>query len=82
MASQNISTKQLREELPEIRAGLARGNKYILIYRSKVIGKLEPVKTKTSPPVRLKGGSLRLQAGTKRRLTPDYLDEVANQRYE
>ena len=40
----------------------------------------EEQKRRTLP--RIADGSLRLQAGTKRRLTPDYLDEVANQRYE
>ncbi len=78
-----ISTKELREELPRIRAGLARGNQYIIIYRSKPIARLEPITPqKPSAKVRVSGGTLRLQAHTKRLLTPEYLNELAAKKYE
>lgn len=77
-----ISTKELREELPRIRAGLARGNHYTLIYRSKPIAQLQPLTPKKSnTPVRITGGTLRLQENTDCQLTPEYLDELAAGRY-
>lgn len=81
MTVQSISTKELREQLPKIRAGLARGDHYMLIYRSKPIARLTPLKQKPARPARVRGGSLRLQASSKRRLTPAYLKQLANQRY-
>ena len=82
MNAATISTKELRTELPRIRAGLAKGSSYTLIYRSKPIGHLQPVALKsTSRGARVKGGSLRLQANHAQRLTPEYLNELASQRY-
>ncbi len=79
---QSISTKELREQLPKIRAGLAKGNQYTIIYRSRPIGRLEPITQKLSANVRIKAGTLRLQIHSKRRLTPEYLNELAAQKYE
>lgn len=80
MSMQTISTKELREELPRIRSGLAKGNQYTIIYRSKPIARLEPVR-QTSTGARVKGGTLRLQSRSKQPLTPEYLDELASQKY-
>lgn len=82
MNTYSISTKELREELPKIRQGLARGNHYTLIYRSKPIGRLEPLTTPNNSKVRLKGGTLRLQASSEQLLTPEYLNQLAAQKYE
>lgn len=38
-----ISTKQLRQIFPEVRAALARGEEYVLIHRSQPIAKLVPL---------------------------------------
>ena len=82
MSMQSISTKELREQLPKVRAGLAKGNQYTIIYRSKPIARLEPIIQKPSVNVRVKGGTLRLQAYSKRQLTPEYLNELTAEKYE
>lgn len=82
MSIQSISTKELREQLPKVRAGLAKGNQYMIIYRSKPIARLEPIAQKPSINVRVKAGTLRLQIHAKQRLTPEYLNELAAQKYE
>jgi len=38
-----ISIKELRTNMPAIRSGLEKGITYTIIYRSKPIGKLEPI---------------------------------------
>ena len=38
----NISTKELRLNMPKIRRGLAGGRKYLLIHRSKPIAEIVP----------------------------------------
>ncbi|MBI2589135.1 hypothetical protein HYW35_02955 [Candidatus Saccharibacteria bacterium] len=82
MVIQNISTKELREQLPKVRAGLARGDHFLLIYRSRPIARLEPVEQRSLTGSRVRGGGLRLQANSKQRLTPEYLKKLASQRYE
>lgn len=82
MSVHSISTKELREQLPKVRAGLARGNQYLLIYRSKAIARLEPIKSKPSSDVLVRGGGLKLQANAPQPLTPQYLKQLATQRYE
>jgi len=82
MSVHSISTKELREQLPKVRAGLARGNQYLLIYRSKAIARLEPIKSKPSSDVLVHGGGLKLQANAPQPLTPQYLKQLATQRYE
>lgn len=82
MNAQTISTKELREELPRIRAGLAKGSHYTIIYRSKPIARLEPVAHEPVIGARVKGGTLRLQKNSKQPLTPEYLNKLAAQKYE
>jgi len=83
MNNQTVSTKELREELPKIRAGLAHGISYTLIYRSKPIAQLEPIAHKTSGQgARVKGGTLRLQSSSKHALTPEYLNKLSTEKYE
>ena len=78
-----ISTKELRDELPRIRAGLSKGNQYTVIYRSKPIARLEPIASqKSASKVRVSGGTLRVQANSERLLTPEYLNQLAAQKYE
>lgn len=82
MSVQSISTKELREQLPRVRAGLARGDQYLLIYRSKVIARLEPVAGRQPVDVKVRGGGLRLQANSNHKLTPQYLNQLSIARYE
>jgi hypothetical protein len=82
MSIRSISTKELREQLPKVRAGLARGDQYLLIYRSKAIARLEPVKQELPRNTKVRGGGLRLQANSSQELTTDYLRQIATQRYE
>jgi hypothetical protein len=83
MNMRTISTKELRDEMPRIRAGLAKGNQYTVIYRSKPIAHLEPITShEPGAPVRVKGGTLRLQAYSSKPLTPEYLNELAAKKYE
>jgi antitoxin (DNA-binding transcriptional repressor) of toxin-antitoxin stability system len=82
MSDQTISTKELREELPKIRAGLARGNHYTLIYRSKPIARLEPVPKETPQNLKIVGGGFRLQEKAGHPLTPEYLNKLAEGKFE
>lgn len=83
MNTRTISTKELRDEMPRIRAGLAKGNRYTVIYRSKPIAHLEPITAhEPSTKVRVAGGTLRLQAYSDHPLTPEYLNELAAKKYE
>ena len=82
MSVQSISTKELREHFPAVRAGLARGDEYLLIHRSQPIARLEPIKQAPGSGLRVRGGSLRLQANLKQQLTPEYLNRLADRRYE
>ena len=82
MNSLTISTKELRDDLPRIRAGLAKGNEYTVIYRSKPIARLEPITyTSSTRNVRLKGGTLRLQVSSRVALDAEYLNQLAAQKY-
>ncbi len=38
-----ISVKELRTTFPDVRKNLAKGFRYIIIYRSSVIGELKPL---------------------------------------
>lgn len=40
---QSISVKELRENFPKVRRGLARGIHYTVIHRSKPIGEFSPL---------------------------------------
>lgn len=82
MRINSISTKELRQNLPEVRAGLARGDGFLLIYRSKPIGRLEPIARQTFQNTKIKGGGLRLQANSSQRLTPAYLRKLGASQYE
>lgn len=82
MNTLTISTKELRQNLPDIRAGLAKGNQYTIIYRSKPIATLEPIANPVSDSRQVRGGTLRLQAHSKRKLTPEYLNELAQNKYD
>lgn len=69
--------------MPRIRAGLAKGNQYTIIYRSKPIAHLEPIAAhEPVTKVRVTGGTLRLQAHSELPLTPEYLNELAAKKYE
>lgn len=81
MSTQTISTKELRENLPGIRSGLAKGNQYTIIYRSKPIALLEPIAT-VAPSRKVVGGGFRLQEAAGRKLTPEYLNKLAENKYE
>lgn len=39
-----VSMKELREDFGKVRRGLNRGEKYLLVYRSKVLAEIKPVK--------------------------------------
>ena len=82
MTITTISTKQLRTELPAIRAGLARGKHYSIIYRSKVIGTLSPAPEAKPAKITLRGGTLPLTKMAGRELTSEYLNELAESMYD
>jgi antitoxin (DNA-binding transcriptional repressor) of toxin-antitoxin stability system len=46
-----ISTKGLRNTLPNIRRQLARGQEYLLIHQSKPIAKISPVQDSDNEPM-------------------------------
>ncbi|WP_236973892.1 hypothetical protein [Membranihabitans maritimus] len=77
-----ISTKELRENLPRVRVALSKGESYTLVYRSRPIATLEPIRDKPDNKVRVSGGTLRLQAVSEQPLTPEYLNKLAEDKYE
>lgn len=82
MSVHSISTKELRNNMPRVRAGLNRGDQYLVIYRSKPIARLEPIGQKAPVNTKVVGGGLRLQANSAQELTPEYLNQLVTDRYE
>ena len=77
-----ISTKQLRTELPAIRAGLARGHRYTVIYRSLPIAELTPLSSSQRKRSALKGGRFNFAEKLGRELTPELINEIALTKYD
>ncbi len=83
MASIIISTKQLRTEMPRVRAGLARGNSYTVVYRSQPIGEITPLKSvDTHKPILPDGGRFNFTKKLGRELTPELFNEIALTKYD
>ena len=82
MTTDTISTKQLRDELPRIRRGVAQGKTYTIIYRSQPFAELRPIEKKTPPRPKLTGGGMHLQSRIDRKLTPEYFNEIAATLYD
>jgi antitoxin (DNA-binding transcriptional repressor) of toxin-antitoxin stability system len=86
MEAQSISTKELRQNLPQVRRGLARGQRYTVIYRSKPIARLEPMQQysagSSANSLRSYAGGFRLQANSNQKLTPEYLKKLAEHKFD
>lgn len=44
--TKTISVKELRQHLPKIRRSIARGDRFVIIYRSKPFAELSPMEDK------------------------------------
>lgn len=44
--TKTISVKELRQQFPKVRRSIARGDRFIIIYRSKPFAKLSPMENK------------------------------------
>ena len=87
MDIQTVSTKQLREDMPSIKARLLRGESFYWIDRSKPIGKIAPIETeekKVMSPAEYHKFVKRMAGGfaSKKPLTPKELNKLLDQRYE
>ena len=83
MANIIISTKQLRTDMPRIRAGLARGNSYTVVYRSQPIGEITPAKSiNVNKPTLPAGGRFNFTKKLGRELTPELFNEIALTKYD
>lgn len=90
MDIQLISTKKLRQDLPEVKEKLLAGQSFYWIDRSKPIGIIQPLpeKNKTLSPKKQKeeyeklidklAGGIKL----KRHYTPEELNKIIEEQYE
>jgi prevent-host-death family protein len=60
----------------------ARGERIIIGKAGKPIARLEPFSNTKAVHRQFKGGSLRLQVHSKQTLTPEYLNELADAKYD
>ena len=87
MDIQTVSTKQLRNEMPSIKARLQQGESFYWIDRSKPIGRIEPLQNNLSTPMgaaeyrkyieRIAGG-----INSKKPLSPRQLNRLYDKQYE
>ena len=59
---QSISTKELRQKMPLIRSQLAKGESFLIIYRSQPIGTLTPIDKNDLPWEKTKEGKMGMKA--------------------
>lgn len=85
MQTQTISTKELRESMPLMREKLENGMEFIIIHRSRPIAIISPFTKKSIKKIsnisEIAGGHT-FQKDLKKQLTPSYISELANERYE
>ncbi len=60
----------------------ANGERIIIGKAGKPLARLEPFSNTKAVHRQFKGGSLRLQAHSKQALTPEYLNELADGKYD
>ena len=89
MDAQPISTKQLRNDMPSIKARLLQGQAFYWIDRSKPIGRIEPISQLPikPPPISKKAYRKYIEsiAGGlefKKSYTPEELNKMIDQQYE
>ena len=89
MDAQPISTKQLREDMPSIKAKLLEGQSFYWIDRSKPIGRIEPISqpirkqpTMTKKAYRKYIESIAGGFEFKKSYSPEELNKIIDQQYE
>lgn len=87
MDIQTVSTKQLRTEMPSIKARLQQGESFYWIDRSKPIGKIAPIEKKQEKVMNAKEYRKYIQSiaggfAFKKSLSPKELNKLLEQRYE
>lgn len=87
MDAQPISTKQLREDMPAIKAKLLEGQSFYWIDRSKLIGRIEPLQKKQSAPMSAKEYRKYIESiaggiNSKKPLSPRQLNRLYDKQYE
>lgn len=60
----------------------ANGERIIIGKSGKPMARLEPFSNSKAVHKQFKGGSLKLQANSKHKLTPEYLNELADSKYD
>ena len=87
MDIQTVSTKQLRTEMPSIKARLQQGESFYWIDRSKPIGKIEPLDKKQAKVMSAKEHRKFIESiaggiDSKKPLSPKALNKLLDKRYE
>ncbi len=81
----SISTKELRTKFPSIKKDLTRGIHFVLIYRSKPLATLVPFQDKSQKvkwPLEKIVGGFKLQEKIKKKITPEFINKIAEGMYE
>lgn len=85
MQVQTISTKELRTKFPSIKKDLSKGVHFVLIHRSKPLTTINPYqnsKERVKWPLEKILGGFQLQKKIKQKITPEFINKLAEDMYE
>jgi prevent-host-death family protein len=77
-----INVHEAKTNFSKLLDRAARGERIIIGKAGKPIARLEPFSNTKAVHRQFKGGSLRLQAHSEQALTPEYLNELADTKYD
>jgi prevent-host-death family protein len=77
-----INVHEAKTNFSKLLDRVTRGERIIIGKAGKPIARLEPFSDTKAVHRQFKGGSLRLQAHSKQILTPEYLNELADNKYD
>ncbi len=77
-----INVHEAKTNFSKLLERAAQGERIIIGKAGKPIARLEPFSNTKAVHRQFKGGNLRLQAHSKQLLTPEYLNELADNKYD
>jgi prevent-host-death family protein len=77
-----INVHDAKTNFSKLLERVANGERIIIGKSGNPVARLEPFSNNNVVHRQFKGGGLELQAHSKRKLTPEYLNELADSRYD